>query len=139
VPSDLTAVQDAKAIRSVTRAAVEEGILPAAELRPKTGNEIVRRALSRRPRGRSRSTPGLMDRPSSARSLTPRTMPTLERPDRRARLSLQGGVIEPAKVVRTALQDAASVAGLRITRQAMIVEKLKKETAPAMPAGDMDF
>ncbi len=49
------------------------------------------------------------------------------------------GVIDPAKVVRTALQDAASVAGLLITTEAMIAEKPKKEAAPAMPAGGMDF
>jgi len=52
------------------------------------------------------------------------------------------GVIDPAKVVRTALQDAASVAGLLITTEAMVAEKLKKK-APAMPQGggmgDMDF
>ena len=39
------------------------------------------------------------------------------------------GVIDPAKVVRTALEDAASVAGLLITTQAMIAEKPKKEEA----------
>ncbi|EKF60840.1 putative heat shock protein groEL 5 [Agrobacterium albertimagni AOL15] len=49
------------------------------------------------------------------------------------------GVIDPAKVVRTALQDAASVAGLLITTEAMIAEKPKKDAAPAMPAGGMDF
>ncbi|MGN6142815.1 MAG: chaperonin GroEL [Mesorhizobium sp.] len=50
------------------------------------------------------------------------------------------GVIDPAKVVRTALQDAASVAGLLVTTEAMVAEKPKKETAPAMPAGTgMDF
>jgi chaperonin GroEL len=52
------------------------------------------------------------------------------------------GVIDPAKVVRTALQDAASVAGLLITTEAMVAEKPKKK-APAMPPGggmgDMDF
>ena len=48
------------------------------------------------------------------------------------------GVIDPAKVVRTALQDAASVAGLLVTTEAMIAEKPKKDAAPAMPAG-MDF
>ncbi|MFN3686784.1 chaperonin GroEL [Salinarimonas sp.] len=49
------------------------------------------------------------------------------------------GVIDPAKVVRTALQDAASVAGLLITTEAMIAEKPKK-AAPAAPAApDMDF
>ncbi|WP_113439192.1 chaperonin GroEL [Rhizobium cremeum] len=50
------------------------------------------------------------------------------------------GVIDPVKVVRTALQDAASVAGLLVTTEAMIAEKPKKEAAPAMPAGaGMDF
>ena len=49
------------------------------------------------------------------------------------------GIIDPTKVVRTALQDAASVAGLLVTTEAMIAEKPKK-SAPAAPAmGDMDF
>jgi len=50
------------------------------------------------------------------------------------------GVIDPAKVVRTALQDAASVAGLLVTTEAMVAQKPKKEaSAPAMPGGGMDF
>jgi chaperonin GroEL len=50
------------------------------------------------------------------------------------------GVIDPAKVVRTALQDAASVASLLITTEALIAEKPKKEAAPALPpGGGMDF
>ena len=49
------------------------------------------------------------------------------------------GVIDPAKVVRCALQDAASVAGLLITTEAMIAELPKKESAPAMPGGGMDY
>ena len=49
------------------------------------------------------------------------------------------GVIDPVKVVRTALQDAASVAGLLVTTEAMVAEKPRKEAAPAMPAGGMDF
>jgi chaperonin GroEL len=44
------------------------------------------------------------------------------------------GIIDPAKVVRTALQDASSVAGLLVTTEAMVAE-LPKEPAPAMPAG----
>jgi chaperonin GroEL len=49
------------------------------------------------------------------------------------------GIIDPAKVVRTALQDAASVASLLITTEAMVAEKPKKPpAAPAMPAG-MDY
>ncbi|WP_439501557.1 chaperonin GroEL [Aminobacter ciceronei] len=50
------------------------------------------------------------------------------------------GVIDPVKVVRTALQDAASVAGLLVTTEAMVAEKPKKDTPlPAMPGGGMDF
>jgi chaperonin GroEL len=44
------------------------------------------------------------------------------------------GIIDPTKVVRTALQDAASVAGLVVTTEATVVEAPKKET-PAMPGG----
>ena len=51
------------------------------------------------------------------------------------------GIIDPTKVVRTALQDAASVAGLLITTEAMVAElPKKKEPMPAMPpGGGMDF
>src|SRR5687767_871420 len=48
---------------------------------------------------------------------------------------VQAGIIDPAKVVRAALQDAASVAGLLITTEAMVAEAPKKESAPAMPGG----
>jgi len=49
------------------------------------------------------------------------------------------GVIDPAKVVRTALQDAASVAGLLITTEALVADKPKKETAAPAPAAGMDY
>src|SRR3954466_15144471 len=48
---------------------------------------------------------------------------------------LEAGIVDPAKVVRAALQDAASVAGLLITTEAMIAEAPKRESAPAMPGG----
>ena len=56
---------------------------------------------------------------------------------------VKAGIIDPTKVVRTALQDAASVAGLLVTTEAMVAEKPEKK-APAMPPGgggmgDMDF
>ena len=47
------------------------------------------------------------------------------------------GVIDPTKVVRIALQDAASVAGLLITTEAAIVEKPEDRAAPSMPGGGM--
>ena len=63
---------------------------------------------------------------------------------------VQAGIIDPAKVVRVALQDASSVAGLLVTTEAMVADRPKKENPmPAMPGGggmggmggmgDMDF
>jgi chaperonin GroEL len=50
------------------------------------------------------------------------------------------GVIDPAKVVRTALEDAASVAGLLITTEAMVADKpAKKEAASPAMSGMDDF
>jgi chaperonin GroEL len=45
------------------------------------------------------------------------------------------GIIDPAKVVRTALQDAASVAGLLVTTEAMVAELPKEPATPSMPGG----
>ena len=50
------------------------------------------------------------------------------------------GIIDPAKVTRSALQNASSIAALFLTTEAVIAEKPEKEKAPAAPgAGDMDF
>jgi chaperonin GroEL len=50
------------------------------------------------------------------------------------------GIIDPTKVVRCALQGAASIAGLLITTEAMVAEMPRKQAAaPAMPGGGMDF
>jgi chaperonin GroEL len=46
---------------------------------------------------------------------------------------IEKGIVDPAKVVRTALQDAASVAGLLVTTEAMVAELPKDK--PAMPMG----
>ncbi len=46
------------------------------------------------------------------------------------------GILDPTKVVRTALQNATSIAGLMITTEAMVAEVPKKEE-PAMPGGGM--
>ena len=58
---------------------------------------------------------------------------------------VKAGIVDPTKVVRTALQDAASVAGLLVTTEAMVAERPEKK-APAMPGGggmggmgDMDY
>jgi chaperonin GroEL len=57
---------------------------------------------------------------------------------------IKAGIVDPAKVVRTALQDAASVSGLLVTTEAMIADKPKKDAGPQMPMGGggmggMDF
>ncbi len=48
---------------------------------------------------------------------------------------IKAGIINPTKVVRTALQDAASVAGLVITTQALIVDKPEDDKGGKMPGG----
>ena len=48
---------------------------------------------------------------------------------------VKAGVIDPTKVTRTALQNAASIAGLLLTTEAVIVEKKEDKPAPAMPGG----
>ncbi|MBA2590546.1 MAG: chaperonin GroEL [Alphaproteobacteria bacterium] len=60
---------------------------------------------------------------------------------------IDSGIVDPTKVVRVALQNAASVAGLLITTEAMITDRPKKDAGPQMPGGgggmggmgDMDF
>ncbi|HEX3403333.1 MAG TPA: chaperonin GroEL, partial [Acetobacteraceae bacterium] len=55
---------------------------------------------------------------------------------------VKAGIIDPTKVVRTALQDAASVSGLLVTAEAMVAEKPEKKAPPMPPGGgmgDMDF
>jgi chaperonin GroEL len=48
---------------------------------------------------------------------------------------VQAGVIDPTKVTRTALQNAASIAGLLLTTEAIVVEKKEERSAPAAPGG----
>jgi len=51
---------------------------------------------------------------------------------------ISAGIVDPAKVVRTALQDAASIAGLLVTTEAMVADRPKREGgAPGMPPGGM--
>ena len=51
---------------------------------------------------------------------------------------LDKGIIDPTKVTRTALQNAASISGLLMTTEALVTELPEKEKAPAMPGGGMD-
>jgi chaperonin GroEL len=140
-----------------TKAAVEEGILPGggvALLRAvkaldgvtpanddqKTGIEIVRRAIQ---------APARQIALNAGEDGSVIVGKILDKSDYSYGFNAQSGeygdmfglgIIDPAKVVRTALQDAASVAGLLITTEAMVAE-LPKKKAPAAPAGagDMDF
>ncbi|MDY0329510.1 MAG: chaperonin GroEL [Thiomonas sp.] len=50
---------------------------------------------------------------------------------------IEMGILDPTKVTRTALQNAASVAGLMLTTECMVAEAPKEEAAPAMPGGGM--
>jgi len=139
-----------------TKAAVEEGILPGGGVpllralkaldgvKPvnddqKTGVEIVRRALQ---------APARQIALNAGEDGSVIVGKVAEATDYSAGWNAQTGeygdlykfgIIDPAKVVRVALEDAASVAGLLITTEAMIAEKPKKEAAPPMPAGGMDF
>ena len=145
-----------------TRAAVEEGIVAGggvallyadqgarradpANNDQKVGIDIVRKALSVRRRGRSPRMPAPTARSWSA-SCSTGTTRTTATTRRRASTPTwsRPGIIDPTKVVRHALQDAASVAGLLITTEAMVAEKPEPKTPmPAMPPGGgmggMDF
>jgi chaperonin GroEL len=53
---------------------------------------------------------------------------------------VESGIVDPTKVVRTALQNAASIAALLITTEAMVADQPKKDASPAMPGGGgMDY
>jgi chaperonin GroEL len=138
-----------------TRAAVEEGILPGggvALLRAsevlkkvrtqnddqKTGVEIVRKALS---------WPARQIAINAGEDGSLIVGKILEKDQYSYGFDAQNGeyvnlvtkgIIDPTKVVRAALQNAASIAGLLITTEAMVAERPKKESAaPGMPSGGM--
>jgi chaperonin GroEL len=140
-----------------TRAAVEEGILPGGgvallralkaldSVKPdnpdqKTGVDIVRRAIQAPARQ-------IVQNAGEDGSLVVGKL--LEQSNYNWGFNaaigeytdlVSAGVIDPAKVVRTALQDAASVASLLITTEALVAEKPKKSVPPALAgAGEMDF
>jgi chaperonin GroEL len=143
-----------------TRAAVEEGILAGggvallyaaktlSKLKPenddqKVGIDIVRRALQTPVRqiAENAGVDGsivigkLLDKSDANWGFDAQTSEYVD--------MLKAGIIDPTKVVRLALQDAASVAALLVTTEAMVAEKPEKKAAPPMPhgggMGDMDF
>ncbi|HVG81147.1 MAG TPA: TCP-1/cpn60 chaperonin family protein, partial [Methylomirabilota bacterium] len=146
-----------------TRAAVEEGIVPgggvallyAAKALDKlevenedqrVGIEIVRRAL-RTPARQIAENAGV-DGSIVIGKLTEQKNANFGFDAQRGEYVdlVKAGIIDPTKVVRTALQDAASIASLLITTEAMVAERPEKKAAPAgAPGGgmggmgDMDF
>ncbi len=141
-----------------TRAAVEEGVLPGggvALLRSvkvldglkvdnadqKTGIEIVRKAIQAPARQIAQNAGDdgslvvgkVLETDDYAFGYNAQTGQFVD--------MVKAGIIDPTKVVRTALQDAASVSGLLITTEALVAELPKKNApaAPAMPGGGMDF
>jgi chaperonin GroEL len=137
-----------------TKAAVEEGILPGggmgllyairaldglkgANNDQQVGIEIVRKALQAPTRQIAENAGAdgalivgkLLEGKSATQGFNAQTGEYVD--------MIKEGIIDPTKVVRLALQDASSVAGLLITTEAMIAEAPKPEKAPAMPAGGM--
>jgi chaperonin GroEL len=141
---------------SNARAAVEEGIVPGggvALLRAQdtltkidltgdeaTGAVIVRRALEE-PLKQIAVNAGqeggvVVERVRGLDAATGLNAATGEYVD-----MFKAGIIDPAKVTRSALQNASSIAALFLTTEAVVADKPEKEKAPAMPGGggDMDF
>jgi chaperonin GroEL len=141
---------------SNARAAVEEGIVPGggvALLRAQdsltkvdlngdeaTGATIVRRALEE-PLKQIAVNAGfeggvVVEKVRGLEGATGLNAATGEYVD-----MFKAGLPDPAKVVRSALQNATSIAGLFLTTEAVVADKPEKEKAPAMPGGggDMDF
>jgi chaperonin GroEL len=141
---------------NATRAAVEEGIVPGggvslaraskvlAALKPanedqRVGLEIVRRAVQA-PLRQIAENAGEDGAVIAGKILENDTYSfgfdaqTGEYKD-----LVQAGIIDPTKVVRTALQDAASVAGLIVTTEALIAEKPEKKSQPAPQGGELDY
>ena len=143
-----------------TRAAVEEGIVPGggvALLRAskvlaklenghddqKVGIEIIRRALAvpLRQIAENAGEDGAVIAGKVSESKDPNY--GFDAQSGKYVDMVKAGIVDPTKVVRVALQDAASVAGLLITTEAMVAELPKKDDGPAMPPGGgmggMDF
>jgi chaperonin GroEL len=137
-----------------TRAAVEEGIVPGGgvallyaaksldKLQPenddqRVGIEIVRRAL-RSPTRQIAENAGV-DGSIVIGKLTEQKNANWGFDAQRGEYvdMVKAGIIDPTKVVRTALQDAASIASLLITTEAMVAERPERKAMPAAPGGGM--
>ncbi len=137
-----------------TRAAVEEGIVPGGgvallraaaaldDLRlsdeEQVGARIVRRAMEDPARWIARNAGAdgsvVVDKIRSGKGAFGFNAASDEYGD-----LIKQGIVDPTKVVRTALQNAASVAGLMLTTQAVMAPKPEEKKAAAAPQGDEDF
>ena len=131
-----------------TRAAVEEGVVPGGgvalirALRPRSsdlkgdnedqthGIQIALRAMEAPLREivancRRRAVGGAQQASPKARATSATTRPTGEFGD-----MIEFGILDPTKVTRTALQNAASIAGLMITTEAMVAERRRRTSRP---------
>jgi chaperonin GroEL len=140
---------------NATRAAVEEGIVPgggtallrakAAVAKLKSSNDDVQAGISIVLKALEAPIRQIVDNSGGEGSIVVGKI--LENKSQTFGFNAQteeyvdmiaSGIVDPAKVVRTALQDAASVAGLLVTTEAMIADKPKKDTPmPPMPGGGM--
>src|SRR6266566_3450932 len=137
-----------------TRAAVEEGIVPGGGVAllwcqksldktkghdddEKTGIEIVRRALEEPIRiiAQNAGAEGAIV-VGKVKDSKDKNFGYNAQTDKFEDL-VASGVIDPTKVTRTALQNAASIASLLLTTECVVVEKKEKEKAPPMPGGGM--
>jgi chaperonin GroEL len=138
---------------NATRAAVEEGIVPGggvalvrcmtvlekvdAKGEEKQGVNLLKRALSEPLRQLAVNT-GLEGSVVLNKVLEGKDDFGFNAASEAYENLIAAGVIDPTKVVRFALQNAASVAGLMLTTEAMIADKPEKKKKAAMPAEDMD-
>jgi chaperonin GroEL len=145
-----------------TKAAVEEGIVPGGgvallsaqsalakldlEADEQTGANIVRKALEEPIKTIAQNAGleggvviekvrGLIEKKGGANGLNAATGEYVD--------MFKAGIVDAAKVTRSALQNAASIAALFLTTEALVADKPEKEKVPAMPGGggmgDMDF
>jgi chaperonin GroEL len=143
---------------SAARAGVEEGLVPGggvtflniipalekvrekARGEEKIGVDIVRRALEE-PLRTIASNAGLEGSVIVGRVKGEKPGIGLNALTEQIEDLVKSGIVDPAKVARSALENAASIAGMLLTTEALIAEKPEKERAPAMPpgGGGMDY
>ena len=143
---------------SATRAAVEEGIVPGggvalinaldaldkvkAEGDVQTGVNIFRRALEEPMRG-------IAGNAGKDGAVVIEMVRQAQKEQKNTNVGydviadsyvdmVDAGIVDPAKVTRSAVENAASIAGMILTTEALITDKPEKQAAPAMPGGGMD-